>query len=395
MWFYLYFSSDDSSKIAPGENSKKNTPEAQSVMSSQTSPPLSVHKVIETSRPNPHVGGDLLKLGNNSSQESSAEHKKENSTASNAIQIISKNEEQKYKKTLLTAKYPDKESLNAKPTSNLNISSQKVIDEVDSKPVPKFNLNHEVSFQMSRTVASTTTAARIPSIFEKKSSCVNTVLPKPFTVDSVDTFIDADSPIDYGSLATTLVPIDVDEALGALDSLKFLRTNDTKTSDSNSASRARNEKLFEAYTANLKLNNYQNFSKRQKEINLWQTRKPLFDFNTKHIKEVKKEVENNIETPICPTILEKLSPRKNLDEICSQDCANVEVEIVKGSDDGEDDVSQRGEGEWGSGWTTPLTVGTSSDGNLDEDDGFKTGNSAAGDSEEDEVTWKAEDNCRY
>jgi hypothetical protein len=51
------------------------------------------------------------------------------------------------------------------------------------------------------------------------------------------------------------------------------------------------------------------------------------------------------------------------------------------------------DGEWDSGWTTPLTVGTSSEGNLDEEeDGFKTGTSTNEDSEEDEITWKADQN---
>jgi len=284
---------------------------------------------------------------------------------------------------------PEIENQNPRPESqNENPKPESLKPESkcqNARPVANFILNEKVSIPATSRV----TPAK-PGYF-----CNNNNLSalRPFTVDSVKTFIDAESIIDYGSLATTQ-PIDVDEALGALDSLKFARA-DAKLADSRTAEISM-EELKES------------IAKKEKEVQLWQTKNR---FQRKDLVPTKNDgkvgrVENKSpvpEKPICPTILPKLNSNKassvdiyyefaQKSDDAVDGASQVEVEIVKGSDvsvNDTDDVMSGFDGEWGSGWTSPLTAGTSSDGNLDEEDGFKTGNSAA-DSEE-EVTWKAED----
>jgi hypothetical protein len=292
--------------------------------------------------------------------------------------------------------------VNSKPESKLEKRSSQKKPEIETKLVPKFRLDQKCCSQ----IPNSSSLLKTSSLFNKKSE----IIPEPFTVDSVDTFIDADSIIDYGSLATTQ-PIDVDEALGALDSLKCI-SNEDNLSDPISLW-AKNKMLSESSFTISKLN--ESIEKKEREVNLWQLRSK---FDLKNENCLKHEVLNdsqkideskNIiksdddveEKPIRATILPKLASKKTSSiDVCykfprkieaSDEISQIEVEVVKGCDESvkcsnESDAASRFGGEWGSGWTSPLTGGTSSEGNLDEEDGFKTG-----DSEEDEITWKAED----
>ena len=251
---------------------------------------------------------------------------------------------------------------------------------LNPRPAANFNLNEKVSNQIS-------------SLANRAKPGYLSHATKPFSVDDVKTFIDADSIIDYGSLATTQ-PIDVDEALGALDSLKFVKAE---------------QKLPELSNQELR----ERVARKEKEVELWQTKNSLRPNG--QVAAAKQQLPSvdlvaetgtksssaEAEKPICPTILPSLSSSNKKASSVDiffvfsakvDDASTVEVEIVKGggSDANDtDDVISGFDGEWGSGWTSPLTAGTSSDGNLDDEDGFKTGNSLA-DSEE-EMTWKAED----
>ena len=205
----------------------------------------------------------------------------------------------------------------SKEKSAESSSSIKSSQETDSKPVPKFNLNREVSTHLSSKVSS----------HEKGPAG----LPKPFTVDAIDTFIDAECSIDYGSLATTL-PIDVDEALGALDSLKFLR------SDEKSCSKnwMKNYQRFESTLKNC------NVANKQREINLWQSRNP-FELKknvlAKSVDNTETEIDV-VETPICPIIVESLKTQSADDLQNFPQGRKVNVEIMKG-DEIEHEVSQQ------------------------------------------------------
>ena len=210
----------------------------------------------------------------------------------------------------------------SKEKSAESSASIKSSQETDLKPVPKFNLNREVSVHHSSKVSS----------HEKGPAG----LPKPFTADAIDTFIDAECSIDYGSLATTL-PIDVDEALGALDSLKFLRS-DEKSSTKNWM------KNYQRFESTLKLNC--SVANKQREINLWQSRNP---FELKKTWVLAKSAENTeteveaAETPICPIIVESLSSLKTQSADDLQNLPQgrkVNVEIIKG-DEIEHEVSQQ------------------------------------------------------
>ena len=285
-------------------------------------------------------------------------------------------------------------SVNSKPESKNEEIPENSSNSIETKPVLNFKLDQKCCFQIQTSC-----------LFKSNSG----IIPKPFTVDSVDTFIDADSIIDYGSLATTQ-PIDVDEALGALDSLKFIR-NEDKLSDPSSVW-AKNEKFSKSSFSISKLNEYK--ANKDREVNLWQLRSKFDlkgqncskneDDDSQKIENTKNKIksdDNVEENPICPTILPKLPSKKNssvnifyefsqkIDD--TDKTSQVELEIVKGCNESvkcsnESDAASRFDGEWGSGWTSPLTAGTSSDGNLDEEEQFK-----GGDSEEDDITWKAED----
>ena len=105
---------------------------------------------------------------------------------------------------------------------------------LNPRPAANFNLNEKVSNLIS-------------SLANRAKPGYLSHATKPFSVDDVKTFIDADSIIDYGSLATTQ-PIDVDEALGALDSLKFVKAEQKLPELSNQELRervARKEKEVE------------------------------------------------------------------------------------------------------------------------------------------------------
>ena len=265
-----------------------------------------------------------------------------------------------------------------------NKEGKNLIKSSDTKPVvAKFNLSEKVS----HPVLPTSNNGQFKNGYFTNNLEMSAAL-RPFTVDSVKTFIDADSIIDYGSLATTQ-PIDVDEALGALDSLKFGR-KDTRMSNHKMVTNSNMRREIDVDALK------ESVARKEAETKLWRKKDVL---ELKIVQRCNGEV---VEKPILPTIIPKMTSGKGLSpepspelsqNFDSDGTSQVEVEIVKGSEVSDtDDVISGLDGEWCIGWTSPLTAGTSSDGNLDEEDGFKTGNSTA-DSEE-EITWKASDDQR-